>query len=128
MNLHGIATGATSAVNPEIDAVLLKSVRYSESDDGSQVPVYTSASGKIQVQGLSGKDLAQVNNLNIQGVLRTVYAYGNMAGLVRAEGRGGDIFQFPEYTGGPVRNWLVVMVKESWPDWCSVVVCLQGDQ
>jgi len=126
MNLHGIASGAISSVNPMIDATLQKSVGYTEEEDGSQTPVYTSASGKVQVQALSGKDLAQVNNLNIQGVLRTVYAYGNMAGLVRAESRGGDIFQFPEYSGGPVRNWLVVMVKESWPDWCSVVVCLQG--
>jgi len=126
VNLHAIVRGAITSVNPDIPATLLRSNGYVTGADGKQVPVFLSFSGKIQVQGVSGKDLEHTDNLNIQGVLRTVYLVGNWAGVVRADQKGGDIMKFPQVPGAAVQDWRVVSIKETWPDWCSVIVCLQS--
>lgn len=126
MNLHGIVRGAITSVNPDIPATLLRSNGYVTGADGKQVPVFLSFNGRIQVQGVSGKDLEHTDNLNIQGVLRTVYLVGNWAGVVRADQKGGDIMKFPQVPGAAVQDWRVVLVKEQWPDWVSVIVCLQS--
>lgn len=126
MNLHGIVRGAITSVNPDISATLLRSNGYVTGADGKQVPVFLSFSGKIQVQGVSAKDLEHTDYLNIQGVLRTVYLVGNWAGVVRADQKGGDIMKFPQVPGAAIQDWRVVSVKETWPDWCSVIVWLQS--
>lgn len=127
MNLHGIARGAVAAVNPEIDAVLLASTGYTTGANGKQVPTYaTAVPARIQVQAATGKDLEHVNNMNIQGVLRAVYLTGNWNGVVRADKKGGDLFQFPQAPGGANRDWMVISITESWPDWTRVIVWLQA--
>lgn len=126
MNLHGIVRGAITSVNPDINATLLRSNGYVTGADGKQVPVFLTYSGKIQAQGVSAKDLEHTDFLNIQGVLRTVYLRGNWAGVVRADQKGGDIMKFAQTPGAVVQDWCVVMVKEQWPDWCSVIVWLQS--
>lgn len=126
MNLHSIVRGAITSVNPDICATLLRSNGYVTGADGKQVPVFLSFSGRIQVQGVSGKDLEHTDYLNIQGVLRTVYLVGNWAGVVRADQKGGDIMKFPQVPGAAVQDWRVVSIKETWPNWCSVIVWLQS--
>ena len=126
MNLHHIVRGAITSVNPDIRATLLRSNGYVTGGDGRQIPSFFTYSGKVQVQAVTGKDLEHTNSLNIQGVLRTVYIYGNWAGVVRADQKGGDILKFPQVPGAPVQDWRVVMIKETWPDWCAVVVALQN--
>lgn len=126
MNLHGMVRGAITSVNPDITATLYRSNGYTTTASGKQVPAYTILSGSIQVQGVSAKDLEHTDFLNIQGILRTVYIKGNWAGVVRADQKGGDIMKFPQVPGAVVQDWLVVSVKETWPDWCSVIVCLQA--
>lgn len=125
MNLHGIVRGAITTVNPDISATLLRSDGYATALGGKQVPKFLSFSGKIQVQGVSAKDLEHIDFLNIQGVLRLVYLYGNWAGVVRADQKGGDIMKFAQIPGTAVQDWRVVNIKETWPDWCSVIVQLQ---
>ena len=61
------------------------------------------------------------------GVMRSVYMYGNAAGVVRADNIGGDILIFPEIPNGSNRNWLITQVVETWSDWCHVIVTLQQD-
>lgn len=126
MNLHGLVRAAVSSVNPDITATLLRSTGYTTSASGKQIPTYTQLSGKIQVQGVSAKDLEHTDNLNIQGVLRTVYLLGNWAGVVRADQKGGDIIKFPQMPGGTVQDWRVILPKEQWPEWSSVIVWLQS--
>lgn len=149
MNLHGIVRSAITTVNPDIPALLQRSNGYTTLNDGEQVPQYLFMTGNIQVQGVSGKDLEHVNMLNIQGVLRKVYMYGDWAGVVRGDGRGGDLLQFADtsiattlmafdgsqlatFDGSLLVNpgtapyWKVVTVAETWPDWCSVIVSRQS--
>ena len=126
MNLHGIARAAVSRVNPEISATLLKSTGYTTADDGARAPSYSQTTIKAQVQGVSGKDLVFLNNLGFQGVFRLVFVSGQFNGIIRADGKGGDILKFPDATGGTVRDWRAVQVKETWPDWSSVFVQMQS--
>lgn len=126
MNLHVIVRGAITAINPDIPATLLRSNGYTTDAAGKQTPSFLSFTGQIQVQGVSAKDLEHTDFLNIQGVLRTVYLRGNWAGVVRADQKGGDIMKFPQIPGAAVQDWRVVTIKETWPDWCAVIVWLQS--
>jgi len=125
MNLHGIVSNAIGTVNPFITAILKRSTGYTTSADGTQVPTYTTLTGAVQVQATSGKDIEHLNNLNIQGVFRTLYINGNWTGVVRADSKGGDVFTFPQIPGATAQNWKAVNVKETWPDWSSIIVVLQ---
>lgn len=125
MNLHGIVRGAITSINPDINATLLRSNGYTTDAAGKQTPAYLTFTGKIQVQGVNGKDLEHTDRLNIQGVLRTVYLRGNWAGVIRADQRGGDVLKFPQLPGATIQDWRVVNVAESWPDWTKAIVCLQ---
>jgi len=125
MNLHSIVNSAIKRVNPDISATLKRSTGFTVETNGKQTPTYSTLTGMIQVQATSGKDLEHMNNLNIQGVFRTVYLLGNWAGVVRTDSKGGDIMSFPQIPGGTVHNWKVINVKETWPDWSSVIVVLQ---
>lgn len=126
MNLRGIVNGYTQAINPNIAATIQVSAGYTTMSDGSRVPAYTTASATVQLQALAYNDLVQLDGLNIQGVRRKVYLNGNWNGIIRADGKGGDILSFPETPGGPVKSWLIVLVFEYWPDWCSLAVTLQA--
>jgi len=83
----------------------------------------------MQVQALSAEDLKHPNFLNVQGVKRAVYLFGNVQGTVRPDAKGGDLLVFPQNRGGLNRTWLVVAVFETWtPDaqgFCKVGVVLQ---
>ncbi len=125
MNLHGIVRGVISAVNPDQTIALLRSTGYTTDAASKQIPTFATLTGPAQVQASSGKDIERMNNLNIQGIFRTVYLYGNWVGIVRADSKGGDILKFPQVPGAVVQDWKIVNVKETWPDWCSVIVCLQ---
>lgn len=127
MNLHNIVRGAVGAVNPDIEITILHSTGYVTSVAGKQVPQYdVIPNQRAQVQATSGKDIERMGNVGIQGVLRTVYLYGNVAGIVRADGTGGDILKFPQAPGAAVQDWKVVNVKETFADWCCVIVALQS--
>lgn len=126
MNLHGIVSGAISAVNPPVTATLQKFVGYTTNAAGQRTPSYTNTGGvAIQVQALTGDELKQIDGLNIQGVLRGVYLNGNWQGVIRTDQLGGDLMQFPEMPGGPTRTWRVFHVLETWQDWSKVAVVLQ---
>lgn len=129
LNLHNITRPAINTVNPEILGVWRRSTGYTTFSDGTQVPTYADTTVPMQVQALSGKDLKHTDFLNMQGVKRSVYLYGDVQGVVKPDVKGGDILQFPETRGGANRDWLVVVVFETWvPDasgFCKVGVVLQ---
>ena len=127
MNLHGIVRGAITTVNPDIIATLRASTGSTIDDAGKRTATYTDSAARIQVQALAGKDLEHINDLNIQGVLRTVYLYGNYNGIIRADNKGGDLLIFPLVPGADDKVWMVVAVFETWPDWCKLAVWLQED-
>lgn len=129
LNLHNIVRGAIDALNPVFTIVWRRSTGYTTASDGTQTPTYADTTVTARVQALSGRDLKHESFLNIQGVKRSVYLYGDVQGVVRPDVKGGDILQFPEARGGSNRDWLVVVVLETWaPDavgWCKVGVVLQ---
>jgi hypothetical protein len=128
MNLHGTLRGAITSVNPDIAATWMRSTGNTVDANYHQVPAYkTLGPIRVQPQALRGTALQKAERMNWQGVLRTVYMYGNKQGLFRPEQMGGDLLLFPLVPNGPVLKWLIVDVPETWPDWCCVTVCLQQD-
>lgn len=87
----------------------------------------TSATALGQVQPVSWRDLQQLDGLNLQGVRWKVYLSGEVDGLVRAEGKGGDLVVLPagsRHAG----TWLVAQVLEQWPDWACAAITFQNAQ
>ncbi len=132
MNLHSIVRPAINTVNPDITGRWLESSGFTQDASGRPIPAYTEhAAVRMQVQAMTGKDLQHPNFVSQQGVKRSVYAFGNIQGVVRPDGTGGDLLIFPQDRGGADRVWLVVAVLETWtPDsagWCKIGVVLQPD-
>ena len=126
INVRGIANAAIQPVNQNISAFYSPSTGYTTNAAGKRASTYgASQTVQVQAQAASGSDLKHVENLNVQNVYRNVRMWGNTQGVVRPDAKGGDILQFPQIPGGAVQTWLVVAVLETWPEWCSVVACLQ---
>ena len=122
MDLRGIANSVSSTVNPNITVTVLRSTGYTIGAGRKQVPTYADpVTGPGQIQALDANDIKQLDGLNIQGTIRTIYLRGVLAGVVRPDGTGGDIVQI----GG--QTWLVVKVLEGWPTWTKATIVLQGD-
>jgi hypothetical protein len=121
MNLHSIVSGAIGAVNPFIPVTIKQSTGYATGADGTQVPAYTTIPTTGQQQALSGRDVMYIGNLNIQGVTTKLYVSGNLEGVFRVTGKGGDLVVF----GG--RTYLVATVLERWPNWSCVALVMQLD-
>ncbi len=129
MNLHGIVRGTVTAVNPDLTVTLKQSTGYTTSADGTQVPAYSTTTGvHAQIQALSGKDLRQIDGMNLQGSLAAFYLYGAISGVVRASQEGGDLITVA--SGAYAGTWLVTITLEQWSDggpasWCKVCGTLQ---
>ena len=124
MNLHQIASGYVSAVNPMVTVSVQRSNGYTTSADGTRVPVYvTPVNMSAQIQALQYNDILQLDGLNLTGERRAIYINGNWEAIVRPDGRGGDIITFPD---GSI--WLVVFLFENWQSqdgWVKLAVTRQ---
>lgn len=121
MNLHAVVSGAISAVLPPVNLVVQVSTGSVTNPDGSRTPSYApSQTVSGFVQALQYNDIIQLDALNIQGERRKIYINGQINGLVRVANKGGDLI-----TDDFGNIWLVAVVLEDWPDWCSVAVTLQ---
>lgn len=152
LNLHGIVRAAIQSVNPDTLCIWQQSIGYRTLPDGSQATNYNNVwNVPVQVQGLSSGDLKQINYLNLEGILRKIYMFGSVDGVVRAAMKGGDLLVFPDFTPQavldssksfirdsngqvvvwfPQRFWKIVQVMERWPGvtergWSSAIVCQQ---
>lgn len=126
MNLHAIVAGAISGVNPLVPVQVQVSIGKSTAPDGTPTPQWLPpVTVPGQVQALTYADLRQLEGLNLAGMQRAIYLYGEVNGIVRATNKGGDLITTPD---GSV--WLVNQVLEQWndagpPSWCKVAVTLQ---
>lgn len=131
LNLHSVVRGAITTVNPDLAGFYYASNGYTTGASGARTPTYIKTAAQLQVQALSGRDLRHEDFLNLQGVKRSVYMFGNTVGANRPDVKGGDLLAFPQVSGGTPQLWLVVKVLESWsPDpasWCKLGVVLQTD-
>lgn len=126
INVRGIANNAIQPVNPNIAAQYRASNGYTTNAAGKRDPVFAAAVPVvIQAQAVSGSALKHIEGLNLQNVYRNVRMWGNGQGVVRPDAKGGDMLDFPQIPGGAVQPWLVTHVLETWPEWCSLIVCLQ---
>lgn len=120
MNLHGIAAPMIGVVNPFVAAHLVASTGYSTSADGTVTPSYAApVVVQVQAQELSFKELQHANNLNLQGILKSIYCPGTVRAVDRVSGTGGDKIVI----GGD--TYLAVAISEQWPEWCRVIGQLQ---
>ena len=121
MDLRGLANGVSSTVNPNQTVRVSRSTGYTIGAGRKQVPSYAApVEGPGQVQALDGKDLQQLDGLNIQGTIRAIYLRGALAGVIRPDGTGGDLVETADG-----QTWLVVKVLESWPTWTKAAIVLQ---
>jgi hypothetical protein len=129
LNMRALVRGSINAVNNDIQiGWLASSGSTTNATTGDVTPTYAALQKPwAQIQPLSTQALAHLDNLGIQGVLRKVYLKGAVASCVREDGTGGDLLQFAETPGGPLRTWLVVLVDEQWPEWCRVTAQMQND-
>lgn len=120
MNLHGMAGPLVGVVNPFVTAQLLASTGSTTSSDGSVSPSYAApVSIQVQAQELSFKELQHANNLNLQGILKSIYCPGTVQAVNRLAGTGGDKIVIAGDT------YLAMAISEQWPDWCKVIGQLQ---
>jgi len=128
INVRGAANTAIQAVNPNVDGTFYGSTGFTINAAKKQVPTYAAALPvSLQVQAVTAGELRHLENLNVQGVLRSVHMWGNTQGVVRVNQQGGDLLYFPEVPGGAPKIWKVVKVVETWADWSHVIVNLQTD-
>ena len=116
MRVQAAAAAATRVVSAPTQAALWMSAGSDRLPSGSRVPKFDLAWGVVDVQGVRANLLQHVAELNITGVLRQVWLRGDWQSAVRAAVKGGDLFVFGGF------EWKVVLVAETWQDWCSVVV------
>lgn len=128
MNLHAIAGPIVSAINPTQTVSLQTGTTSTTASDGTVTPIYETTTVPAQIQALSGKDLRQIEGLNLQGTLRAIYFYGNVTGLIRASQSNGSLVTFPDSS-----VWMVAQVLETWGEgltggngWCKCVVVAQN--
>ena len=123
MNLHQIASGLISAVNPFQNATVQVSTGYTTAASGKRSPIYTDPiTVSAQVQELTTQNLRQLDALNIQGSMRKIYMNGALFGAVRFSQRGGDLITLADGT-----VWLTTAVLERWDTgWVAVSVTLQN--
>ena len=127
MNLRGLVNKYTQITNKNVQINWIQSTGYTTNAAGKRTPTSLTLTVDAQVQALSTSDLKHIDGLNITDVMRSVYMYGNAAGVVRADQIGGDILVFPEVPGGNNKNWLITQVIETWDTWSHVIVTLQQD-
>ena len=127
MNLRGLANQYIQSVNPNTVIMWRKSTGYTKNENFEQVPAYEDAQIEAQIQGVSSGDLRHTDAMNMQGVMRKVYMYGNPQGVATADAKGGDLLIFPQVPGGASQKWLITSVLETWPAWAAVIVVLQDD-
>ncbi len=97
MKLRRLIRGSINAINRDKLIVWLSSQGPIIDAVGVATPTYAPpANVWAQIQPVASDELAHMEQLNIQGVLRRVYMKNAVASAVRADGTGGDLLQFPE--------------------------------
>ena len=130
MNLRAIANRATQGVNPNVSAVIKRSLAPTTSPSGKRTPTYEDLPVKVQVQPASTGDIQKLEALNIQGVHRVIYISAEVEAMIRVDKKGGDQIVFeagvmPEDDQGT--RWIISAVLEVWGhEWRKCAITLQN--
>jgi hypothetical protein len=130
MDLNGLVSSVVGAVNPRIWVGLQRSTGVSTPSAANAfkaVPTYAaSVQVLVQIQPLTWSDLEHNDGLNLNGTRSKFYVEGQVRGVVRATGQGGDLLTVPS---GPYAGvWLAVLVLEGFDSagWTAVACVLQN--
>lgn len=126
VNLRAIANSVTRAINPNVPVTVQISDGYTVDDAGNPKPRYIqpAVSTMAQVQQLTTRELAHMEELNIQGSLVNIYLNGKVSGIVRKDRKGGDLITVLD--GVAAGLYLTTLVSEQWGPWVKVVCTLQN--
>jgi hypothetical protein len=92
LNLRQIVNPITNTVNSNIIVSLQTSAGYIIGSGQRQQALYNPPiTGIGQMQALDGSDLRQIEDMNLQGTLKALYMYGNLAAVMRTDSKGGDL-------------------------------------
>ena len=109
MNLHAQVSGVIARVNPMQPVTIRRSNGSTQNADFTRVPTYSTTTTIAQIQALTADDLEQLDGLNVQGEKLAIYVNGNLEGVNRADGTGGDLVTLPDSS-----VFLVVKIDEDW--------------
>lgn len=123
MNLRNIANKHIQCINPDQSITWKRSTGW-KIVDFVQVPSYEEIECLGNVQALSDAQLKHANDMNLSGVMRSVYLSQNAMGVSFRQIRGGDILSFREFEDVDPTEWKVVHSAETWDNWCHVI-CVQ---
>jgi hypothetical protein len=132
VNLHSAVRGAITSINPDIVAQFQASTGPGTPDaSGNVAPTFAAAVPvRVQVQPLSKEDLRHVATLNIQGVFRSIFMFGNPQSVVRPNQQGGDLLTFAQFQGQGPSVWLTIAADGPWNveqgGWSKILVVLQS--
>jgi len=127
MNLHAIVSPAIAAVNPNVVGDLYVSTGAVSNADYTRTPQFIKYPNTVfQVQAVSGVGtdgpiIQHLDSLNIQGVLRSVWALGDIEAVKRPSMQGGDVIFI-------LGQWFLnVQLVETWDTsgWCHFIAQLQ---
>lgn len=119
LNLHAIVRGAIQVVNPDTPGDVYVSTGATTLR-GIRTPTFALLPAeRLQVQAMGHEDLYHLNGLEYAGGMYKLYAYGNFAGIVRPDGKGGDLVRLG------TEWWAIQHVLEWWPGWCSFAITRQ---
>lgn len=117
LNMHHLVRGAIQRVNPDSPGDVYVSTG-AQTVRGIRTPTFALLpTERLQVQALSHEDLYHLNGLNYAGGLYKLYAYGQFSGVVRPDGKGGDLVRLG--AGAGAQWWAIQHVLEWWSGWCS---------
>jgi hypothetical protein len=126
MNLRGLANSATRRANPNQTITWKRATGVITQDAAyARTPQYETVVLEAQVQAIDGEGLRRAEVLGISGIMRTVFIYGNMHGIVRTDMKGGDLLSFPELPGEADKSWKIFDQVMNWSGWSSAHVVLQ---
>jgi hypothetical protein len=133
VNLHSLAVGVISVVNPLVPITIQFSTGWTTAADGTRTPIYSApVPMQAQIQALTFGDLRQLEGLNLQGTQRAAYLWGDTQGIVRISSLGGDLITvIPAFGRFPPNSiWLTTLALETWANdnWCKVSITLQDGQ
>lgn len=119
LNMHHLVRGAIQAVNPDTPGSVYVSTGATTLR-GIRTPTFaTLVTERLQVQAMTHEDLYHLNGLSYAGGMYKLYAYGQFSGIVRPDGKGGDLVQLG------TEWWAIQHVLEWWPGWCSFAITRQ---
>lgn len=109
MNLHAAVRGLIGRVNPDLIATYEASAGNTVDANFFQVPDYAApASMVVQRQPMTFRDLQMLDGVNLNGEAIALYCNGDITGVRRPDGKGGDRFTLPDGS-----QWLVTHVLEN---------------